>query len=251
MQQPVDDVLAERRQRDGRRLSAGLVALAGHVLLAAAVALAPAFAARRNDAPRDFMRVMIVPAKALGDTTVVEPPRRAEPKKPSAAVAAPKPEVPKRTVEKETEPRPAPERVNPSPARPPSPEVQGAEESPSQAGSTARRGGPDGTAFGTSPFGSSEASLDDPNFQYGYYVQQMLALIGQHWVRPRSSPGTSMVIHFNITRRGELEQIEVVTESGNRAFDLAGYRAVALASPLPPLPQSYQADSLGVNLLIR
>jgi TonB family protein len=60
-----------------------------------------------------------------------------------------------------------------------------------------------------------------------------------------------MVIHFNISRQGELTDIEVVTESGNRSFDLAGYRAVALASPLPPLPQSYRSDSLGVNLLIR
>lgn len=251
MKQPVDDILAERRRNDGRRrrLVSGSVAIAGHTLLAALIALAPAFAARRRSEVRDYMRVMIVPAKALGDATAASEPKKTPPKKPTPAVAVETPAIPKSSTKKEPERKP-----DPSPA-PSSRNSASAVETPSapttEPEETARRGGPDGSAFGTFAFGSSEASFDDPNFQYGYYVQQMLALIGEHWVRPRANPDTSMVIHFNISRQGELTDIEVVTESGNRAFDLAGYRAVALASPLPPLPQSYRSDSLGVNLLIR
>lgn len=121
----------------------------------------------------------------------------------------------------------------------------------SSADSSPRRGGLDGTSLGISPFGSSEASLDDPDFRYGYYIQQMLAIIGGHWVRPRAGFDTEVVVHYNIGRSGRLSDIEIVRESGNRAFDAAGLRAVTLASPLPPLPQSYPHDSLGVTLLIR
>ncbi len=248
MRQLVDDVLATRRSRDNRRrkLFAGVTAVAAHSLLAALIALAPAFAARRQSQVRDYMRVMIVPAKALGDAAApVRPsPPKPKPSKPKAAPAVAK-EKPKTAPVRQADAEPENRRPAPGPA------VADASAEMAAPESRQRRGGPDGTAFGTSPFGSSEASFDDPNFMYGYYVQQMLALIGSHWTRPRASPGTEMIIHYNISRRGELTEIEIVKESGNRAFDLAGFRAVTLASPLPPLPQSYRSDSLGVNLVIR
>jgi TonB family protein len=190
--------------------------------------------------------VLIVPAKALGDTTapVKTAPAKSKPPAPKPEPGATK-KAPKKTAV--ATPQPETEVQRQAPATTPSDSTT----DDSSGASSRRRGGPDGTAFGTTPFGSSEASLDDPNFMYGYYVQQMLALIGSHWVRPRANPGTEMVLHYNITRNGQLTDIEVVEESGNRSFDLAGFRAVALASPLPPLPQSYRLDSLGVTLVIK
>ncbi len=248
MRQLVDDVLAKRRSAVNRRrrFIAGAIAVVAHSLLAAAIALAPAFAARRQSQVRDYMRVMIVPAKALGDAAAPVKPSAAKPKpaKPKASPVAAK-DVPKAAPTAPDDPEPEAQRQTPGTA---AADTTGIEPEPE---SRQRRGGPDGTAFGTSPFGSSEASFDDPNFMYGYYVQQMLALIGSHWTRPRASPGTEMIIHYDISRQGKLSGIEIVKESGNRAFDLAGFRAVTLASPLPPLPQSYRSDSLGVNLVIR
>ena len=192
------------------------------------------------------MRVMIVPAKALGDATAPVQAEKPKPKPKPVAAPASKPDAPATATAPVAGPEAVPDERSPRATSGEDP--SGAAD---QTESSRRRGGPDGTAFGTSPFGSSEASFDDPNFMYGYYVQQMLALIGSNWVRPRAAPGTEMIIHYNISRQGKLSEIEIVKESGNRAFDLAGFRAVALASPLPPLPQSYRADSLGVNLVIR
>ena len=248
MKDLVDDVLDDRRGRENRRhrIFAGGVAVVGHTLLAAVIALAPAFAARRQNQVREYMRVMIVPAKALGDA--MAPAETAPPK--------PKPPAPKPVMVAEKKPAKVAPVMTQSEAdrQADSRSTAAADAAPSgeaETESTRRRGGPDGTAFGTTPFGSSEASFDDPNFMYGYYVQQMLALIGSHWVRPRANPGTEMAIHYNIDRNGRLTDIEVVEESGNRSFDLAGFRAVTLASPLPPLPQSYRLDSLGVTLVIK
>lgn len=252
MRHRVDDILTERRALgEPRRKAALVVALLGHVALGAAIALAPVFAARGRAEERQYVRVMIVPAKALG---VAAPPSR-----PKA-----RPEPPKREpVETPApKPRPEPERsrpVVPSVEKPPVRSQDSGDRSapagepsqPDSGESSRRRGGPDGTSLGTSPFGSSEASFDDPDFRYNYYVQQMLAIIGSQWARPRANLGTEVLIHYEIARSGELSAIEVTRSSGNRAFDAAGVRAIALASPLPPLPQSYPHDSLGVTLLIR
>ena len=77
------------------------------------------------------------------------------------------------------------------------------------------------------------------------------AMIGVNWIRPPVGGGIETMIHFRIGRGGQISELEIIDSSGNRAFDMAGLRAVQLANPLPPLPQSYREGSLGVNLVIR
>jgi protein TonB len=114
-----------------------------------------------------------------------------------------------------------------------------------------RQGSPLGSALATSPFGTAVAGFDNPDFVYGYYVEQMLAMIGSNWTRPPAEHQLEMTIHFRIHSNGELSEIEIVESSGLSSFDLAGMRAVRLASPLPPLPRSFPHETLGVNLIIR
>ena len=45
--------------------------------------------------------------------------------------------------------------------------------------------------------------------------------------------------------------LKIAKSSGFNTFDIAGMRAVQVASPFPPLPQSYRHKSLGVNLILR
>ncbi len=252
MRQLVDDILAERGLRPNRRrrFLAGATALLGHALLGAAIALAPVFIARSQAHDREYVRVMIVSAKALGDATAATkpaPPRKMQPQPKPAPVVVPTEKTPSpsaKTAEKpKTESKPAP------PSRRTA-ETPG-DESAADPEDSRRRGGPDGTSLGTSPFGSSEASFDDPDFRYGYYIDQMVAILGSNWVRPRAGLDTEVVVHYVIARNGRLSNIEVVRESGSRAFDAAAVRAVTLSSPLPPLPQSYPHDALGVTLLVR
>ena len=105
-----------------------------------------------------------------------------------------------------------------------------------------------GSSLGTTPFGA-QAGVDDPDFRYGYYVDQMLVIIGGNWLRP-SVAGVEVIVHFRIARDGSLDEIEITQPSGSASFDMAGLRAVQLSS-LPPLPASYPHPSLGVSLLIR
>ncbi len=188
----------------------------------------------------------IVPIQALGVPEPAPAPPRVEPKPAEPEPAPPKepepepakPEPEPVLVEKPTKTARAPEKREkaPAPAAPP----------------RQRQGSPEGSPTGTSAFGATAvAGLDNPDFVYNYYIEQMVALIGANWVRPPVGKGVQATLHFRIDRRGEITELEIVTSSGHSSFDLAGLRAVRQANPLPPLPNSYRGDSLGVNLILR
>ena len=114
-----------------------------------------------------------------------------------------------------------------------------------------RRGSPLGSTLGTSAFGAAVGGFDNPDFVYGYYVDQMLGMISANWQRPVLGANVEAIIHFRIHKDGHISEVRITQSSGYNSFDLAGLRAVQLAAPFPRLPQSYRHNSLGVNLILR
>ena len=92
-------------------------------------------------------------------------------------------------------------------------------------------------------------SAFDQDFEYSYYVQQMFGRIHQHWQRVPVRGTTFTIIRFTILKDGRLQDIQVEKSSGVPQLDRAASRAVYLSDPMPPLPQSYPRDRLGVHLL--
>jgi TonB family protein len=242
MDQSVDGVLEDRRRLEKRGRWGGYVAATAlHVAGIAAVVLAPVIRAQQA-APIEYVAVQIVPARALG---IEQPAPRPTPPKP--APPAPQPPAP------EPEAMPAPEKATPvkKPEPAPVPPPSAAPPSPAPETAPAREGSPTGSPASGSSFGASVAGLDNPDFTYGYYIDQMLAQIRANWVRPPLGGGIETMVHFRISRDGRIDDLRIVTSSGYSSFDLAGLRAVQSASPLPPLPSSYRRGELGVNLVIR
>ena len=239
MEHSVDGVLEDRRRLGKRgRWSGFVVASLLHAAGIAAVVLVPVLRAQHAP-PIEYVAVQIVPAQALG---VAEPPP-APPKPQPPPVAAPEPEPPKEAL-----PPPEP------PAKPPvkKPEEAPAASKPAAAPTPAvREGSPTGSASSGSSFGAAIAGLDNPDFTYGYYIDQMLAQIRANWTRPPLGGGIEATVHFRVLRDGRIDDLRIVNSSGYSSFDLAGLRAVQSASPLPPLPASYRRGELGVNLVIR
>ncbi len=239
MDQSVDGVLEERRRLEKRGRWGGYVAASVmHAVAIAAVVLVPALGAQRA-APIEYVAVQIVPAQALGI------------QQPAPTPAPPKPQPPPPQP-----PPPEPEDAMPAPEKPPAvkkPEPAAATPAapPAPASSPGREGSPTGSPASGSSFGASIAGLDNPDFTYGYYIDQMLSQIRANWVRPPLGGGVEAVVHFRVSRDGRIDDLRIVTSSGYSSFDLAGLRAVQSASPLPPLPASYRRGELGVNLVIR
>ncbi len=97
-----------------------------------------------------------------------------------------------------------------------------------------------GGAGGGSPF--------DQDFEYAYYVQQMLSRIHQRWQRTAVRGTATVVVRFTIARDGRVVDASVETSSGVSILDRSSLRAVMLADPMPPLPNSYPRDQVGVHL---
>lgn len=157
-------------------------------------------------------------------------------------------------------PEPAPPRqATPPPPRPPQnaaparpqparPRPQPVPEEPQQSGATRTETGARGQGFGlaTGGGGGTGVQLDVANFCCPDYIQRMVALIEQNWVRSQGIVG-STVMKFTITRSGTIEQIQVAQTSGFVALDEAANRAL-LRTRLPELPVQYPNATLGVRV---
>ncbi len=96
--------------------------------------------------------------------------------------------------------------------------------------------------------GGAGGSPFDGDFEYSYYVQQMFGRVFQNWQRVPVRGTSFTIIRFTIMRDGRLQDIQVEESSGVPQLDRAASRAVYLSDPLPPLPQSYPRDRVGVHL---
>ena len=96
--------------------------------------------------------------------------------------------------------------------------------------------------------GDSGGSAFDQDFEYAYYVQQMLARISANWQRVPVRGTTMVIVRFTIHKNGSVHDVEVEQSSGLAVLDRAASRAVYLADPMPPLPNSYPRDRVGVHL---
>ncbi len=272
----VDRILERRARRESHRPEAASLAVAAalHGVALALVLVLP----RLNPPPPppSFVPVQIIPAQALGVRHPAPRPKvekPAPPKPEPAEEEPPAPEPPKPKPKPEPEkptPKPAKEEVSPLPEKPekkkpekpkpekPRPATAGTGNNPAGTasqgtpdGEAGRRGAPTGNPLGTTAFGSQIAGLDNPDFKFGYYIDQLLSAIDSKWVRPPLGNDVKAVISFRIQRDGSLTDLQVAQSSGYNSFDLAALRAVQNASPFAPLPRAYRNDSLGVNLIVR
>ena len=255
MHQNLDTLLSSRIRSgsEAYQKPSVLLSLGLHVVLFATVLLAPLVTAGDPE-PLEFVAVQIVPVQALGVTSPAPAPvQRAKPKPaPPVQEAEPEPEPEKSPAEQVALPEPSKKaRSTQKPTESPQSQPSSRQDSRSGADLGQRLGSPLGSSLGTSPLGATVGGLDNPDFVYSYYVDQMLAMISANWLRPSIGGQVEAAVHFRIGRDGNISDVRVSQSSGYNSFDLAGLRAVQQAAPFPRLPQSYQHKSLGVNLILR
>lgn len=270
----VDRILERRARRESRRPEAVSLAAAAalHGIALALVLVLP----RLNPPPPppSFVPVQIIPAQALGVRHPAPRPKAEKPAPPKPEPAeepepAPEPPSPKPEPERPA-PKPVKEEVPSLPEKPdkkkpekpkpekPRPATAGTGNIPAGTaqqgeanGEAGRKGAPTGNPLGTTAFGSQIAGLDNPDFKFGYYIDQLLSAIDSKWVRPPLGNDVKAIISFRIQKDGSLTDLQVAQSSGYNSFDLAALRAVQNASPFAPLPRAYRNDSLGVTLIVR
>ncbi len=219
-----------------------------HALLVSAVSLAAALRPRTSSLPRpdaEFMNVSLGQSGPQSDSGggAAQSPPKPTPEPPPPEEKEPTVVRPTQEVRDEV-PLPDARVQKKTPEPKPDSGLRGADAA--SAASAQVAGGPVlpglglGGAAGGSPF--------DQDFEYAYYVQQMLTRIHQRWQRTAVRGTAFVVVRFTIARDGRVLDAAVETSSGVSILDRSSLRAVMLADPMPPLPNSYPRDQVGVHL---
>lgn len=94
-------------------------------------------------------------------------------------------------------------------------------------------------------------SVDNPDFQFTYYLVIIQNKISSNWLPSftagKGGEGKRAIIAFRIMRNGQVRDLRVETPSGLSILDQSALRAISRSNPLPPLPQRFLDDSLGVH----
>lgn len=235
-------------RRDPLSLFVGL-SVSVHVVAAVVLIVAPA-ARHRAAAAEPSMMVQLAgpmpgPAVVAPSSQPAAPPSHAEPSPPTKE--PPRKEVKKSSVvdaldeTKRNKKKEPPREVRPLPPASPSPEPP---KGPGGSGDPNRPGGGGPIqGGGVGSLGSSELA---------WYWSSVAAALRGHWVRPvleGSSDPLSVTITFDVRRDGSVTNVVVEAGSGVPALDRSALRAVADASPLPPIPPSRRELTLSARYL--
>ena len=128
-----------------------------------------------------------------------------------------------------------------------------ASSAPRESGTTAVGQGKSGKAEGLLGVASllPGVSVDNPDFQFTYYIVVIQNKIASNWNPPfaggKTDRETKTLVHFRILRNGQVRDVRVESSSGASLLDQSAVRAISMSNPLPPLPQRFSDDSLGVH----
>ncbi|HEV8376665.1 MAG TPA: TonB family protein [Candidatus Polarisedimenticolia bacterium] len=124
----------------------------------------------------------------------------------------------------------------------------------------AQKAGTGGDGAGSAPSGSlggqgsgtggggSGGIVDDPAFQFGWYVSNIQAIVSRNWsqpLKPEITGSLVAVVHFRIHKDGRVDEIVLERTSGDSVLDRSAVRALQDSSPLPPLPFQWSKESIG------
>jgi len=106
----------------------------------------------------------------------------------------------------------------------------------------------------TATRGSIEILSDTMGVNFGPYTKPLRFQVYSHWeplipevaLPPIMKQGV-VVIEFSIRKDGTVQDMELVSGSGDVALDRAAWGAIANADPLPRLPLAFAGDSLKIR----
>ncbi|MEK7839463.1 MAG: energy transducer TonB, partial [candidate division NC10 bacterium] len=96
--------------------------------------------------------------------------------------------------------------------------------------------------------GTGALTLDVSDFPHAWYLRQVLQKVEERWQKQgqTSEPSQKPLVLVEIQRDGSIRAPKIEKSSGNAFYDQAALRAIADASPFPPLPQEWSKPSLRV-----
>ncbi len=89
----------------------------------------------------------------------------------------------------------------------------------------------------------------DHDADFGPYMASLKRRVRRNW-NPSDANSTSTIrvlLHFKVSRSGDISKMRVTCSSGNPAFDQAAIDAVQRAAPFGSLPNAYKGDFIEIT----
>ena len=98
--------------------------------------------------------------------------------------------------------------------------------------------------------GLGSAYVEGGNFESSYYLDIAFGKIRGNFSNPlrQTTFPIRTTVYFKILKDGKIAEPIVEAPSGVAPFDQAALRAVISSDPLPPLPEEYKGEWLGIHL---
>jgi len=98
--------------------------------------------------------------------------------------------------------------------------------------------------------GLGSAYVEGGNFESSYYLDIAFGKIRGNFSNPlrQTTFPIRTTVYFKILKNGKIAEPIVEAPSGVAPFDQATLRAVISSDPLPPLPEEYKGEWLGIHL---
>jgi protein TonB len=117
-------------------------------------------------------------------------------------------------------------------------------------------GGAGGSGNGRGGIEGEPISLDSTDPRYSDYLEQIRRRIKEKWGYPCEKNeatrvceyrSTQLIIEFGIEKSGELAFVTLMRTSGHPIYDDYALNAVKLASPFPPIPDSFSKKGVPIH----
>lgn len=79
------------------------------------------------------------------------------------------------------------------------------------------------------------------------YMAEVQNRFKKTWQPPKTNVDAKIDVEFDVAKDGKVQNIRIIKSSGNEKTDTAVKDAIMKASPLPPLPMSYDAENLMIK----
>jgi len=94
-------------------------------------------------------------------------------------------------------------------------------------------------------------SLDTTDALYYPYAKMIKERIERHWIYPSAARERyvqgDLLIIFRLERNGHLVNARIARSSGYQILDSSSIKAIELASPFPPFPETIPVQFLNIN----
>ncbi len=93
----------------------------------------------------------------------------------------------------------------------------------------------------------SEAKENADTAYFKPYMKDLQKKIKSNWSPKKYSQSKNIVTTFNVSKEGEIKDVEIIKSSGDDVFDADALNAISISAPVDKLPKEFKGDFVKIQ----